>query len=344
MKILFCGKDSFTYHRTRVLIEGLKKHTAAECVVLPVTARDKTNAGKLAARSAEADFVIVPAFRHRDVAWVKRHSRAPVVFDPLISTYLTRVIDYRQYHKAPTKFISDFVTLRRADYLVSDTGEMKKFYTKYFGVAAHRIGVVQDGYITEEFFPTENPKTDAQFHVGFYGSFVPLQGADVIARAAYLLRNEDIVFEIIGAGATYRSFLKFIRKHNLNNVVLHGWLRHDQLPDAIARLDLCLGIFGRSGKADRVVPNKLFHYAAKKKCIITRTSPALQEVFTPGHDVIAIDPDPGVLAETIMALKDNAALREAVAAAAYKTISEGYSEVKIAEALLDFLSNVDAGR
>ena len=342
MRILFCGKDSFTYHRTRVLIEGLRKHPHAGCELFSITGRNRENGKELSKRSAEADFVLVPAFRHKDVGWVKQYSRAPVVFDPLISTFLTRVVDYGHYHKAPMKYLFDLTTLRKADLLISDTLEMKKYYSRRYGIAEDRIGVVQDGYITDEFFPTENKHSDAMFHAGFYGSFVPLQGADIIAEAAALLRNEDIVFEIIGAGAMYASFERFIQKNKLNNVIRHGWLRHDQLPDAIGRLDLCLGIFGRSGKAARVVPNKLFHYAAKKKCIVTRESPALYEVFHPGHDIVAIGCHADALAESILDLKRDAVRREQIAAEAYKTISEGFTELKIAEALLSFLKECGA--
>lgn len=341
MKILFCGKDSFTYHRTSVLVEGLKKHPDADCTVFPVSAKDRKNGAELSRLSADADFVLVPAFRHKDVAWVKRYSKAPVVFDPLISHYLTRVIDYGQYYKAPTKFLLDWRTIGKADLLISDTLEMKKYYARNFGVPERNIGVVQDGYISEEFYPRELKRTDARFHVGFYGSFVPLQGTDVIVRAAAILRKEDIVFEIIGAGATFANFESFIRKNGLTNLKLHGWLKHEELPDALAKMDLCLGIFGRSGKANRVVPNKLFHYAAMKKCIITREAAALHEVFTPGKDIVAIGCSPEKLAEEIMSLRSDTQRRNGMAEGAFRTISSGYNEIKIADALLAFLKGAE---
>jgi len=107
IKILFCGKDSFSYHRTSVMVKGIEKCNDIVAEKLTLSGRDRKNADVLKTRSTDVDFVFVPAFRHKDVAWVKKHSSAPVVFDPLISEYLTKVIDYGHWYKAPTKYLLD---------------------------------------------------------------------------------------------------------------------------------------------------------------------------------------------------------------------------------------------
>ncbi len=337
MKILFCGKDKFSYHRTRVLIEGLKKIENVSCSTFSISARDASNAQKLKELSIDVDYVIVPAFRHKDVRWVKKNSQAPVVFDPLISEYLTKVIDYGQWYKAATKYLFDRRTLNGADFLLADTEAMKSYYTRNFGFPAQRICVVPVGYISDDFVPKNHPTSDRDFHVGFYGSFVPLQGADVIAKAAFLLKNENLVFDMIGNGATYNNFLKIKEQNKLSNIKLHGWLPYEQLSDTIAEFDICLGIFGRSGKAARVIPNKLFHYGAMQKCMITRDSSAIREIFDPNKNIIVVEPMAEKLAEAILEIKKNQIRKQYIAEAGHQLISTMFNEKIIANRLVDFL-------
>jgi len=339
IKILFCGKDHFSYHRTSVILKGIEKHNDIIAEKLTLSGRDKQNAEKLKSLSTKCDFVFVPAFRHKDVAWIKRHSNAPVVFDPLISEYLTKVIDYGQWYKAPTKYLLDAKAIHHADLLIADTQEMKEYYSRFFHYPESRIAVIPVGFIADDFVPSEKQNVDDSFHAGFYGSFVPLQGTDVIAEAALLLKKEDIVFDIVGNGATYKDFLSLIQKNDLSNIRLHGWLPYNQLPDMISSFDVALGIFGRSGKATRVIPNKLFHYAAMNRCIITRESNAIREIFTPGVNIVTITPTAENLAEVLIRLKNNHNEKHEIAQKGHDLITEKFNENCIANLLYSFLSD-----
>lgn len=335
--ILFCGKDTFSYHRTKVILSGLGKLDNVHVNLLKISSRDKNHALKLKQESSQHDFVFVPAFRHKDVAWIKKHSKAPVVFDPLISEYLTKVVDYGQWYKAPTKYLLDFKAIHAADYLIADTEAMKKYYSRFYHFPETRIAVISVGFIPDDFKASIQEKQDRLFHVGFYGSFVPLQGTNVIAKTALLLRNENIVFDIIGNGATYKDFLSDIKKYNLKNRHLHGWLPYEKLPAAISNFDIALGIFGHSGKAKRVIPNKLFHYAVMNKCIITRKSDAINEIFTPGTNIVSIEANAGKLAESIMELKNNPSVKSKIAENGYRLITQNYNDKEITLKLLNFL-------
>ena len=54
----------------------------------------------------------------------------------------------------------------------------------------------------------------------------------------------------------------------------------------IKKADLCLGIFGSTEKARRVVPNKVLDYLACGKLVVTGRNTALERCFKDGQDLI----------------------------------------------------------
>jgi hypothetical protein len=58
------------------------------------------------------------------------------------------------------------------------------------------------------------------------------------------------------------------------------WVPYDQLAKQIAQADVCLGIFGTSGKAASVIPNKVFQIVASGRPLVTRDSEAIRELLT----------------------------------------------------------------
>ena len=66
----------------------------------------------------------------------------------------------------------------------------------------------------------------------------------------------------------------------------------------------CLGIFGTSGKAQRVIPNKVFDALAAARAVITGDTPAAREVLTHEDTAWLCAPgDPRALADSILALR-----------------------------------------
>jgi hypothetical protein len=53
------------------------------------------------------------------------------------------------------------------------------------------------------------------------------------------------------------------------------WVDYREIPGLIRNAAVCLGIFGDSDKASRVIPNKMFQILAAGGTIITRDSPAV---------------------------------------------------------------------
>ncbi len=159
----------------------------------------------------------------------------------------------------------------------------------------------------------------------FIGTFVPLQGVDVIARAMLLLRaRSDISFRFIGNGQSAAQVQALLAAEGYTALAWEtGWQSAQQLAAAIAEADICLGIFGAGDKAQRVWPFKNYSYMAVGRALITartRAEAALGEQAEgapPWTSVPAERPD--LLAQAIAELADDPAtrVRQARAAAAF---------------------------
>lgn len=339
MKILFVGKINLNYNRVKVLINGLKKRDDVKVYLYEFKKRSKFDKKTFLKLEKEVDYIYVPPFRHQDIKLIKRYATKPIVFDPLISKYMTKVIDYGHFWKAPVKYWLDLIPFHRVDILLTDTLLHKKYFSKTFFVPEKKINVLPIGVDVLKFNKQNFHREDSDvFRIGFYGSFIPLQGVDVIIECAILLRDiKDIQFELIGDGVQFEQVKSKIEKHNLNNVLLKGWVQYEELNNEISKYDLCLGVFGKSFKTDVVVPNKVWHYAAMGKCIVTKETPGIKEIFKKDKNIILIKNKPDHLAQTIIDLKSDPNKVNKIGESAEAIISNKYTEDHIAQMFLDIL-------
>ena len=341
MKILFTGKTDFKYNRVRVLLAGLDEIEDVEVIFFPIKNRKSFNKQAFIELQNKVDFIYIPPFRHRDVRFIKKISTKPVVFDPLISKYLTKAIDYKHYWKAPIKYFLDKIPFSKCDILIADTLEHKRYFINKFKIGAKKIAVLPIGVDISQFHKlAQKAKSDQLFHIGFYGTFVPLQGIPKIIEVANRLKeNTTIVFDIIGSGYDYKKSLNLIKKYNLKNVTMLGWKNYDDLNSLLNKFDVCLGIFGDSLKADSVVPNKVFHYASMGKCIISKDTPGINEIFTHNENIILCDNSAEKIAEQILLLSENRSKIIEIGKNASELITKQYNHIEIAKRFIAILNN-----
>ena len=336
MKLLFVSKANFQYNRDLILLNGLKRRSDVSVETFQIQKRNWNTFRQIQKKSKEVDFVVVPSFRHKDVGYVKLASSVPVVFDPLISKYMTRVLDYGVKWKGPHKYMVDWFSFYWPDILIFDTRSHLEYLRRKYRLSKP-MKPIYIGVDTMMFYPIDlpsNPKTI----VGFYGSFNPLQGIDKIVRAADLLKdNPFIEFRIIGSGSTYKEVKVLADELNPGNVEFLPNVPYEELNRAINEFDICLGVFGDSIKTDVVIPNKIYHYAAAGKCIITKDTAAIKEIFQHDQNIHLVPNDPGLLSEAILLMASNKEQRLEIGQSAHKLISKEYSQDKIAASFIDFL-------
>lgn len=293
--------------------------------------------------------VWVPCFRQRDVAAAVRHARragVPLIFDPLISAWDKQVFERRKFPEdsaAARRLLAwEGDLLRRCDRVVADTPAHAAFFQERFGLAADALAVVPVGAEEALFLPTP-PPVAAPPEVLFAGSFIALQGPEVIVEAVRRYRGPPARFTLLGDGPLKAACMSAAQ--GLDQLRFEPWLDYAALPARLARARVLLGIFGSSGKAGRVIPNKAYQALACGRPLITREAPAWEGV-APGRDsgvwrVAAGDPQ--ALAEALADVLAQPALLDAMSIAARATYERLYSERHVRAALAALLDGLHPG-
>ena len=181
--------------------------------------------------------------------------------------------------------------------------------------------------------PGARLRSGAAFTVLFFGSFLPLHGVDAVVEAAraVLRRDPDVRFRFVGSGDTWARARALASDLGAANCAFEPWVPLAALPALIASADVALGIFGRTDKARRVVPHKVFQSLGMRKPVITARTPAVEEFFAHGENIWLCDePYAETLADAVLRLKADAALRERLAAGGYRTVKERFTPAAVA--------------
>lgn len=235
-------------------------------------------------RPAHADLVHVPCFRQRDIAAAARYARRhalPLLVDPLISAYDKQVFERAKFAPDSTaaKRLRDWEQqlLRSADAVLADTPAHAHFFGETFAVAPQRLHVVYVGAEEPLFMPGATRAPNKPIEVLFYGSFIALQGPQVIIEAARHYSGAPVQWTLLGDGPMRAECAR--RAQGLSNVRFEDWLAYTHLPERIQRADILLGVFGASAKAGRVIPNKVFQALACAKPLVTCHAAAYPEAL-----------------------------------------------------------------
>lgn len=363
MDVCFFGGYDSGYPRNAVLRRGLAANgvRVSECRVRPGQRfwlrYPLLLLGWLALRRKSGTapvLLLVPEFCQKDLPLARLLSvlfSRRIIFDPLASRFETKILDWRRRPEGSLAAwwnrAIDRWALRASGLVLADTQTHKEYYCREFGMDAGKIEVLPVGFDDQVFprslalrWPAVRPKS-APFTALFFGSFLPLHGAETIVQAARFVsgKDKDIRFKFIGSGQTLPRTKRLAADLGLSNVSFEGWTQQRILAEKVAlEADICLGIFGRTKKAERVVPHKIFQAMALRKPVITGRTPAVEEFFSHRADIyLCRNDEPASLAEAVLELKRDKALREAIAARGYQSVWEKYQPRALGAALNDIL-------
>ena len=270
----------------------------------------------------------------------------PLVWDVLMSIYLValeRQLD--QVEDSSINFIrkAEAKALKKPDMLIQDTQPYADWLCETYQISPDKFRLLPIGADDRIFKPQpEGNNPDGLFRVLYYGSYIPNHGVSVMLCAAELLRgHSDILFVMIGEGPERAGAERFVQQKGLTNIQFQSWVPQDELPSRIAQADVCLGAFGQTPQSLMTVHNKVYEGMAMGKPVITGQSPAIAAQFHSGEELLACPRTPQGLAERILQLKEDPALRARLGANALHTFQERYSLQSLGKLLLGYLHEFD---
>ncbi len=267
-------------------------------------------------RMERHDCVVVGYLGHLDVLvlWLfAKLRRTPIAWDAFISLHDTVVADRkflsRSHPAARVLHYFEKLACKAADLIILDTTAHAVYFMQEYDISSEKCVAVFVGAEPDQ-FPVvpgkrddESNSMDRPLKVLFYGQFIPLHGIETIIRAATILKESNI-FEwiLIGSGQETEKIEKMLQGVPLPRLKWLKWVEYQELKKHIGEADICLGIFGNSGKAGRVIPNKVFQILSSGKTFITRDSEAIRELAderTGGLSLIPAD-DPQALVDALL--------------------------------------------
>ena len=355
MKILFlCGREvgyplnhllaqSFkTFSTVDVISETgsgksiLKRSLLVSSIALPKLVRQKY------------DLIFVGFFGRLIMLPIGMFSRVPVLFNPFISTYETLVDDRKKYTEgsipARLAFWLDKTSCNAADHILMDTQANINYFSSEFKLMPEKFSKVYIGSDENIFYPRPE-KDSGEINIIYHGSYLPLQGVDVIIRAAELLKSDPgIRFRMFGNGLEYQRIRQLTVKLGVNNITFLPAVSLSELPEQIADSSIALGgHFGTSEKSARVIAGKTFQDIAMGKPTIVGDNVANRELFTHGVDAwLCPMNEPAALAEAIRTLAMDKQLRTNIGLNARETFMKRASLKVINRELKDIVQKVIA--
>jgi len=262
----------------------------------------------LARRPPDVDAFIVGYPGHFDLPAARRaaHGR-PLIFNPLVSLADTLVGDRGRFRSgslaARVLETVDRRAFRAADVVVADTAADARFFGGLAGLADVPVCFVG---AEDRLFKPGWSQPD-RFVALFVGKLIPLQGVETILEAAK--QAPEIDFRLVGSGQL--EGLLTTRPPNVEHV---PWIEYERLPAEIRRAGCSLGIFGTTGKAQRVIPNKAFQAIACAAPLITADTPAARELLVADESALLVPPgDAKALADAVRRLAADSELARRIA-------------------------------
>jgi len=298
-------------------------------------------------KKIDYDIMLVPWRGILTLPLAKLIHKKPIIYFPAFSIYDTLVNDRKKIKKNSLKarFVHfvDALACKWVDKVALESTAEINYFVEEFGLPREKFFQLPLAADESLFQPTLIEEANEKFTVLFFGSFIPLHGIDTITKTAILLKeHKDIFFSICGDGQTKPEIEKLIQKNDLKNIKLVGLVSKDELLEQIRKSDLCLGIFGKSIKAQKVLTNKVFQILASKKPLITSDSPSAQEVYLKNkYNCLLIPPaNAEKLAEGILFMKNNPEKCQQMADAGFQTYLEHLSMNKVGKRLVSTMNEL----
>ena len=190
------------------------------------------------------------------------------------------------------------------------------------GYPPAKLRVVTNGPSLGRFRPetlAQRPfMADGTLRIVYTGAVTPLYELDLVVRAIARIRAErpdlPIVFEVYGRGDAEEGLTALAAEHGIaDRLVLHGRIPLDEIPAALAAVDIGVSPIQRNPFTEISMPTKALEYAVMGKPVVAADLPAAHEHFDPPMVSWYESGSVGSMAAAILRLVDDPAARATAA-------------------------------
>ncbi len=265
----------------------------------------------------------------------------PLVLDHLISASDT-ARDRGEHNPLKLAGLAalDRAALTMADIVLVDTPEHRQLLPARIGGRSVIVAVGADGawFRAGAGRPMASRQREMDLQeplkVVFFGLYTPLQGTVTIGTALAMLGEAPIEVTMIGDGQDRLAAAAAAQ----GGVAVRwlDWVPAHELPGIVAAHDVCLGIFGTTPKALRVVPNKVFQGAAAGCAVVTSDTHPQRQML--GDTGLFVAPgNAGALAAMLRRLAGDRSTTARFADRAAQRARERFSPVAVVAPFAEYL-------
>jgi len=223
------------------------------------------------------------------------------------------------------------------------------------GYPAEKITLIPNGANTDIYTPQPpnlelrrswgiGPERFVVLYAGLHGLAHGLETA--LLAAEELRGHPEILFLFVGDGPQKAALVEQAGRMGLPNVLFHAALPEAELPPAIAMADIGLDTRRRVGISQVTLPVKMFSYMASARPVLLSAEGESTELLRRAGAGVAVPPeDPSALAQAILDLQANPALRAEMGQQGRAFVQAHYSRQALACQLAQLLRGLlDSGQ
>jgi len=298
----------------------------------------------------KTDVIYVGYPGHVDVFFaypIAKLFRKKLIFNPLLIIYNgfadeQGILGKKSILGAVIKTVES-LCYRLCDMVFADTPFQYDHLRKGFNIPSKKlrvlpIGADDTGYKYTKYTNTKSRKV----HVVYYGLYSPVHGVEHIVEAANILKNDkNVSFSFVGQGNTFAENYKRIQKLKLKNIKFYHEVPESEHLPVMQSSDIFLGFLQKHPSVDRIIPNKVYQGLALGRVVLTADAPVTRSMFKHKKDMYLVKPaDPQALADAILELKSNPALRTSIAKNGYKLYKEKFTPKAVVGLLVSYVKEI----
>jgi glycosyltransferase involved in cell wall biosynthesis len=217
--------------------------------------------------------------------------------------------------------------IRKATRVVVVTDVLRQYYAKK-GLNVSHFEVMHNGVDPARFNAQVSPVTVRERHnlqgrcvVGFVGWVRQWHRLDLMIDALSALPDRDnFAMLVVGDGPAVPALREQAERLGMgNNIVFAGPVRHSEIPDHVAAMDITV----LPSIPPYASPMKLFEYMALGKAVVVPDQPNLREVVRDGENGLCFPVgDYAAFAACVLRLAQDNALRARMGQGALRTIED----------------------